>query len=45
MESLQEILGFKDESGEINKGETAYIRPIWHVLRTFIIYMLVGNHS
>ena len=35
-ESLQEISGFKDDSAEINKGETAFIRPIWLVLCTFI---------
>ena len=38
-ESLQEISGFKDDSAEINNGETAFISPIWHVLSTFIAYI------
>ena len=36
MERLQKIAGISDGSEEINDCKSAYIRPIWHVLCTFI---------
>ncbi len=42
MESLQKIASLSDGLGEVNDCKSAYIRPVWHVLCTFItcIYLL-----
>ncbi len=39
MERLQKRTGFSDSLGENNDCKSAYIRPVWHVLCTFITHI------
>ena len=39
MKSLKKISRYSGDSGEINNDKTAYIHPMWHVLRRLSAYI------